>query len=167
MTEFPPTGPWFIARDYVCQNVDLYINSHSIVYKNIQLENDESDIPEINEYRTILLDLLLAEFRRYFPDGDVKNFDVFDPKKMPGADDYVRVYGIIQIKELNMYFTIGDEEEILNEWSSLLRSIVSHPSYCIIKNSRTSVFADIEMARNGMGYKYEKVFAHCSVVANK
>lgn len=126
-----------------CSNLDQYIRSNKIIYKNIIIYNDQDDIPEINEYRTRLLDMLLSEFEKYFPDGDLKNYDALDPMNMPKPDDYVsaRTYGIIKIKELNNYFQIGDESTVLNEWQKLLESVVTSPNYCQIKNSRTSAFA--------------------------
>lgn len=126
-----------------CNNVEKYLKSKKIVYKNIELENDVSNVPELIAYRTLLLDLLLAELKSYFPDGDLSNFDVFDPLNMPNPNDYasVRMYGIIKIKELNIFFKIGNEKAILDQWQALLDSIVSSPNYCQIKNSRTTVFA--------------------------
>lgn len=126
-----------------CNSQVNYVASQNIIYKGISLMNDESDIPEINEYRTIMLDLLLAEFKKYFPDGNLNYFNVFDPKEMPNVDDYVgvRTYGILEIKELNHFFKISEDDIILDNWHALLNSIVSNPNYCQIKNGRTSVFA--------------------------
>lgn len=62
---------------------------------------------------------------------------------MPSADDYVgvRTYGIIEIKQLNNFFKISEQDIILDHWHALLQSIISNPNYCQIKASGTSVFA--------------------------
>lgn len=114
------------------------------MYKEIILLDDTNEIPNIADYRVVLLNFLLAEFSKYFPDGNLRHFDILNPNRMPGADDYAaaRSYGIIEIKSLNDFFKITeDEEKILDEWQKLLYSIVSSPNYCEIKNSKTSVFA--------------------------
>lgn len=126
-----------------CKNIENYLSSEKIVYKNIVLNNDESELPDLKSYRTLLLDLLLAEFNSYFPDGDLKSFDVFDPNNMPNPNDYVtaRTYGIIKIKQLNDFFKIGNQDIIINQWQTFLESVITSSNYCQIKNSRTSTFA--------------------------
>lgn len=126
-----------------CGDVEKYLRSNRIVYKNIVLLDDEDEIPGLNQYRQIILDFLLAEFNEYFPDGDLKKFDVFDPSNMPTPNDYIgiRTYGISKIKELNNFFQIDSDGIILDQWQELLKSIVSSANYCQIKNGRTTSFA--------------------------
>lgn len=127
-----------------CNDVNEYLSSKSVVYKGIQLENDEEKLPNAVEYRISLMNFLLEEFRKYFPDGNTESFNVFNPKKMPAADDYAkaRTYGIIEIKVLNDFFKISiEEDEIIEQWQTMLLSAVQHASYCEIKNSKTTVSA--------------------------
>lgn len=126
-----------------CNNAETYLKTSKIVYKNVVLLNDESDFPELNAFRTFLMDALLLEFNGYFPDVNVKNFDVFDPLLMPNVNDYIaaRTYGINKIRELNSFFKIGDEKKMIDQWLSLLDSIISSANYCQIKNGHTSAFA--------------------------
>lgn len=126
-----------------CRTVGNYLNSNMIKYEDVVLIDDKGGIPDVNQYRKKLIEALLKQLDAYFPDGHLNNFMIFDPKKMPESDGYValRMYGLIEIKELNKYFQICNEDKILNEWQSLLESIVSCPNYCTIKSSQTSVSA--------------------------
>lgn len=126
-----------------CSSVETYLSSKKIIYKSIQLNDDESDLPDLKSYRTLLLDLILAEFNSYFPDGDLKSFDVFDPSNMPNANDHAtsRTYGIAKIKQLNDFFKIGNQDALINQWQTFLESMITSSNYCQIKNTRTSTFA--------------------------
>lgn len=126
-----------------CETVSQYTRSKKITYKNVVLNDDKDQIPNVNEYRTMILENLLSEYKSYFPDGDLKNFAVFDPMNMPMPNDYAsaRLYGTTKIKELSKYFQIGDPEKTVDQWILLLESVVASPNYCQIKNGQTSVFA--------------------------
>lgn len=126
-----------------CKSIETYLSSKKIIYKSIQLIDDESELPDLNSYRTLLLDFLLDEFNSYFPDGDLKSFDVFDPSNMPNVNDYAtaRTYGIVKIKQVNEFFKIGSQNLITNQWQNLLTSIVSSSNYCQIRKTRTTTFA--------------------------
>lgn len=71
-----------------CGTISEYLQSSRITYKNVILIDDANEIPEVNEYRNQLLDNLLREFKKYFSDGDSKNFDAFDPNNMPLPNDF-------------------------------------------------------------------------------
>lgn len=126
-----------------CENVNRYLSSYKIVYKNIELLNDQSEFPDPIEYREISLDFLLEEFNGYFPDGDLEIFDIFDPQNMPNPNDYASActYGITKIKEINNFFKIGCENLLIDQWQTLLNSIITSSNYCQIKNSRTTSIA--------------------------
>lgn len=127
-----------------CRTVERYINANRIKYKDIDLINDSNEIPDISAYRTSLLTSLLSQMNVYFPDGSLSNFDVFDPKKFPEADNYVamRTYGLNKIKELNIFFKINNDETIIvKEWQTLINEIVNHPNYCEMKSDKTSAMA--------------------------
>lgn len=78
-----------------CKTLATYLESRKITYKGAVLNEDIDQFPEANEYRNLLLNNLLNEFKAYFPDGDLKNFDAFDPINMPMLNDYAsaRMYG--------------------------------------------------------------------------
>lgn len=86
---------------------------------------------------------MISQLNSYFPNGSLDNFDVFDPKKLPEADDYVamRTYGLIKIKALNQFFKISSDDTIIKEWQSLISEIVDCPNYCEMKSGQTSVMA--------------------------
>lgn len=105
--------------------------------------NDKNGIPDITFYKLTLLAALSKQLNQYFPDGDLSNFDVFDPKKFPEPENYVaiRTYGVLKIKALNKFFKISNDEVIINEWYSLINDIVNCPHYCEMKTSHTSVMS--------------------------
>lgn len=126
-----------------CLTIENYLRSNTIKYHDVMLRDDKEDIPEISAYRIALMNALLNQFEKYFPDGHLDSFDVFDHKKLPDPNNYVaiRTYGVLKIKDLNMYFKVCEEETIINEWQSVLAEILSNPNFCIMQSSRTSASA--------------------------
>lgn len=126
-----------------CETLQNYFDSRQISYENVVLYNDEDDLPMTIEFKDIILDAIIAQYRQYFPDGDLNNFNVLDPMNMPLPNDEAatRTYGIVKIGELNDYFELGDRSETLNQWQELLLSIVGSDNYCQIRTERTSVSA--------------------------
>ena len=88
-----------------CNSDAKYYASHRIKYKKLFLINDNGDIPEIQEYRTALLDFLFEEFRKYFPDGNLKNFNVSDPKQchQPMINPKLELMGQLKLKQLTIF----------------------------------------------------------------
>lgn len=64
-----------------CKTIEKYMNSGKVTYKNVILIDDKEEIPTISEYKSALLTALVSQLNSYFPDGNLDNFDVFDPKK--------------------------------------------------------------------------------------
>lgn len=101
-----------------CEEIENYLNSPSVMYEDVILFNDEEQYPEIHNFKNTILDAILNEFNEFFPDGDLKNFNVLDPKNMPLADDRAgcRTYGIVKIGELNKYFKFTeDDNQIISQ----------------------------------------------------
>lgn len=122
----------------ICITLEIYLQSNNINYNGIQLVDDHKNWPSLNDIRETYLDSLMEEFESYFPDGNLENFEVLSPARMPKANDevIVRVYGIAEITGLARFFKI-DEENCINEWQTLLLSIVKSPNYCTIEKEET------------------------------
>lgn len=105
-----------------------------MTYKDIELLNDEDLMPELSSIREIYLNSLIGELDSYFPDGSMEDFDVFSPAKMPNTGDEVktRYYGLSEISRLSTKFEIS-ETDTMDEWQTLLLSIVRSKNYCTIK----------------------------------
>lgn len=117
-----------------CSTLERYQRSESIEYKGLELTDDSETMPLLDEIREIYLTSLIEELESYFPDGNLDDFDILSPGKMPKAKDEItiRVYGVAEITNLAKYFNI-DEHETLKEWQTLLLSIVKSTKYCSIK----------------------------------
>jgi len=126
-----------------CESLENYLNSENVQYKFLLLDNDEEQFTGIVEYKNNIFDAILKEFDRYFPDGDLNDFNVLDPLNMPVPNDEAgtRTYGIVKIGDLNNYFKITDNDEIIQQWQALLLSIVTSDNYCQIRTEKTSISA--------------------------
>lgn len=126
-----------------CNTFENYIKSTKILYQNVALKDDKEEIPDISHYRTALINSVIKQINKFFPDGHLESFNVFDPQKMPDPSDYsaIRTYGLTKIKDLNLFFKICDEEKLLIEWQSVLEEILSDSNYCVLKSGYTSVSA--------------------------
>lgn len=126
-----------------CLTIENYMNSDIVIFNKTVLRDDKNDIPDMNVYRTALIDALLSQFNSYFPDGHLDSFSVFDPKNIPDPKDYagIRTYGLSKIKDLNQYFKICEDETILNEWQNVIADILANPNFCVINSSKTTASA--------------------------
>lgn len=121
-----------------CNTVQNYDTAGLIKYQDIDLLDDIDTMPSLGTVRESFLDELIAELNSYFPDGNLEDFDILSPKRMPNANEEVkcRTYGIIEIRNIAKYFKI-DENAVLDEWQTLLLSVVRSKNYCTIKKEET------------------------------
>lgn len=118
----------------VCASLDNYYRSSKVTYKDIELLNGEDLMPELSSIREIYLNSPIGELDSYFSDGSLEDFDIFSPAKMPNTGDEVktRYYGLSEISRLSTKFEIS-ETYTMDEWQTLLLSIVRSKNYCTIK----------------------------------
>ena len=91
-------------KDIVCEdesctqcNCDLEsYESHQVFWRNIEL-TDDLNVPKLTSFRKELLDQLEKEILKYFPDIDLKNFDIFLPEKFPRNQLQVDLFAGIQL----------------------------------------------------------------------
>lgn len=124
-----------------CETIEHYLNSDFVTYENIGLDNDEGYVPPITDYKNTILDAILKEFEDYFPDRDLKSFDVLDPMNMPlpNGEASTRTYGITKIADVSDLFQIPDKDELIKQWQELLLSVVQSDNYCQITTVKTGV----------------------------
>lgn len=117
-----------------CKTLEKYYQSSTVEYETFKMIDDSQRMPSLDEVRDNFLDSLIEELDSYFPDGNMQDFDIFRPSEMPNANDEVRVriYGISEITDIAKYFGMN-QETILNEWQTLLLTIVKSNNYCLIK----------------------------------
>lgn len=117
-----------------CMTTDKYEASNTVIYHGSELLDDGNDFPRLTAFREIYLGNLLEELESYFPDGDLEDFNILSPHRMPKVNDEAatRSYGLNEIRNLAEYFKL-EETAIINEWQTLLQSIVKSSKYCTIK----------------------------------
>lgn len=117
-----------------CKSLGEYEASSKVTFNGLQLLDDGGNMPKLSSVREKYLDSLIGELESYFPDGNLEDFDVLSPAKMPKMNDEsaARLYGIQKIGNLAKFFNI-DEKKGVEEWQVLLMSIVKSNNYCTIK----------------------------------
>lgn len=56
-----------------------YYTKENVIYRGVSLDNDVST-PKLHLIREIFLTQLILEIEKYFPEGQVKYFDIFLPR---------------------------------------------------------------------------------------
>lgn len=102
-----------------CETITKYFESEFISYENTPLVNDEENLPMMIDYKNAILDAIVRRYKSYFPDGDVKKFNVLDPMNMPIDEASARTYGITKIADINIFFKITSNDEITKQWQDL------------------------------------------------
>lgn len=119
-----------------CGSVAKYEASPYVLYHNIELIRDgrEGSIPTLSAVRETYLSSLIDELESYFPDGHLEDFGVLSPERMPKPNDQpaTRFYGLTEIRNLENLFGL-DVEATIDDWQTLLESIVKSNNYCKIK----------------------------------
>lgn len=127
-------------KDVGCRNVLEFYERQNIKYKDIELIH-EMGVPKLHTIRDRFLQQIIDQINRYFPDGDVKIFAIFQPKNLPKKLGDVSTYGIVEIVSLCDYFKWGECEELGNEWSNLLRNILDEDDDCLVRQRYTQTAA--------------------------
>lgn len=124
-----------------CETITKYFESEFISYENTPLVNDEENLPMMIDYKNAILDAIVRQYKSYFPDGDVKKFNVLDPMNMPIDEASARTYGITKIADINIFFKITSNDEITKQWQDLLISMIRSDRYCQIRTTKTTASA--------------------------
>lgn len=105
----------------------------------------ESNAPLLDQYRNDFLDELINSIKSYFPESDTKEFDVFLPSRIPNEESKIISYGVIQITKICKFFHWDKSDngchQLLNDWTSLLRTIIDSPNFCNLRNINTNAMA--------------------------
>ena len=83
-----------IERELQCSNgsrivtpcdAEMAYSSLTVKWQNIELNQGGGKYPKLSEVRTRIIDNLVEELKSYFPEGDLKEFDILDPVQIPRA----------------------------------------------------------------------------------
>lgn len=127
-----------------CETLSRYYQSTRLKYMDITLFPDDltPDVPQLTSITDVFINKLLFEINEYFPDGNIKNFDVFVPKNLPGVDDVVNTlsYGTREINSFCVLFKLNQCLLLLEDWRRLILSIVENSDYCQLREGSAISF---------------------------
>lgn len=136
-------GPELVQflKDVKCRTVIDYYTQDSVVYRGIILENQREDqfkeIPALHLVRSELLDAIITEIEKYFPEGHVKNFAIFNPRNLPLNIGETSTYGNEEVGWLCDFFKLGDCVELLREFHKLLNDMIDNELFCEMRKRQT------------------------------
>lgn len=121
----------------ICSEMDTYFNADTVIYKEIELTSDE-DVPDylkLDKIKEKFFQELIDEIMSYFPDINLKEFEIFTPQYLPRFDDQKEInsYGQDTIKSLCLFLKLGECELFQNDWIRLLQSIVKNKHYAVLR----------------------------------
>lgn len=122
--------------DVDCRNVIAYYTKQMVIYQGTRLDNDIK-APKLHLIRDSFLDKVILEIENYFPQGHVKNFDIFVPSNLPKNSGDTSTYGIQEVFWLCDYFKFGDCPDLVEDWKTTLSSITDIDIVCEIRNNHT------------------------------
>lgn len=85
---------------------------------------------------------------------DLSHFKIFRPSMFPNEVQASLGYGVREITNLCRIFKLFECEELLNEWTTLVESIIESKDLCIFKNEKTETFAFWSHFLNEDGIKW-------------
>lgn len=103
-----------------CETLENYVSSRTVYYENYELVDDKEHIDNVLGFKDVILHGILKQFDKYFPDGDLSDFNVLDPMNMslPNYEASTRTYGIAKIGNINDYFKIANNDEMIKQWQA-------------------------------------------------
>lgn len=91
------------------------------------------------------MDELINSIKSYFPESDTKEFDVFLPSRIPEEESNIISYGVVEITKICKIFHWDESDngcnQLLNDWTRLLRTIIDSPNFCNLRSINTNVMA--------------------------
>jgi hypothetical protein len=115
-----------------------YYTSISNTWQNINLVDDK-DVPMLDNIKLTFLKLLQEEIISYFPQDELLNFNVFDPKKWPQSEDALKLFGQESVTHLATIFGIPSQQ-IAQHWKILILSICAEKDFCRYQKSEPIPF---------------------------
>ena len=131
----------------VCQTeIECDENSYNtfdiITWQDVELSKSNTFKP-LYEIRTNIIEGIVEELNRYFPDFELEAFDIFDPYYIPNDIYSLKNYGIESIKIIyNLFDFDCTQESLIENWNILLMSMFEkyHDTWCNVKGLKTHEF---------------------------
>jgi hypothetical protein len=99
------------------------------------------NVPGLSSFRIDFIDGLVREINNYFPSGNLKDFEIFDPINWPNKEGLLNTYGLQEIAQLCNFFQIDNGIETSQEWTEIIVKIKEDTTiWCTIKDSSIVAF---------------------------
>lgn len=138
-----------------CQTLQYYYLAETVTYFDVSLRNDrnddEIDVPYIDEIRSNFLDTIKFSVKSYFPDSDLNLFKIFRPNKIPAQESASLSYGVREILNLCQIFMWNECDDFLTDWAKLVESIIESEDFCTFRDKNTETFAFWSIFLNKQG----------------
>ena len=94
------------------------------------------------DMRDDVIDDLEAEIASYFPQDELKNFRIFDPKNFPKSKPDAETYGQDDIFKVAKFmdYNIYGQAEVANEWKILVKQIMNDPEFWQVREAEPNYF---------------------------
>ena len=117
------------------------IYTSRILWRGLELDQVEtSNLPKVTTIRDSVIESLLEEIGSYFPEGDMKSYQVLDPANFPAEQRQLPFYGSLEIIKVAKQLGYTNYDEIAHQWSNLLRQFGEWPGYCQEKETESRKF---------------------------
>lgn len=86
-----------------CQTVENYQDALKITFNDVELVEDHRtyQVPWLHMIRDSFIDDMIAQIQLYFPSGQLKDFDIFEPSNIPNTAAAVKEKFTLCVKFLN------------------------------------------------------------------
>lgn len=128
--------------DVDCNNIFEYYTKQTISYNYVELHrdpkiNDRVPIPKLHEIRDTFLTKVIEEIENYFPEGNLQNFKIFQPKNLPRTIGQTSTYGLKEVLWICDYFKWDKCMNLVDEWKHVLMNIIDSDSVCALRQRHT------------------------------
>lgn len=114
-----------------CQGFADYSQSASVSWKGIDLiANQAPPFLTITAFLDSAISSLMDRTEFYFPDGDLSDFGIFNPMKLPNDPTSARNYGCKSISNLAVTFRMPNIDTLCRQWEHLVIELINNPLAC-------------------------------------
>lgn len=125
--------------DRKCDDMNNFQQATTVKVKGVTLLEDFRiyQVPFLQNIREEFLDEMVDEINRYFPNGQLIDFDIFVPNNIPANEGLVATYGRDEVEHFCTYFKWHDCHALLKDWADLLVDIIKSPEFCQFHTTET------------------------------
>jgi hypothetical protein len=115
----------------------LYYSSKSVKFHGKELKQSErgrqgallDTNDKLASNRRVILNQIIDQLQKYFPDQDITKFTVFNPRHFPPNVGGFNTFGLEEVTQFAKMFGLP-HEDTMREWIDLMMKIASRADYC-------------------------------------